>query len=145
MLRIEKVIGRLPDVLFASTLYFVRVGLGLDIYVTDSDGMVAHKVNTDQDQVLFTQLNELYSSNQPITTDDTIISAISKLNNQVKDLASALSGKLDIGAEATTSKKWTAPINLSLNGAVTGAALVDGSQDVEIQVSLSNIDMGNIN
>lgn len=145
MLRIEKVVGRLPDPITASTLYFVRVGLGLDIYVSDSDGMVAHKVNTDQDQVLLTKLSELFVSNAPVTEDDSILSAISKLNTQVQSLAQALSGKLDIGAEATTSKKWTSPISISLAGAVTGSALVDGSQNVEISLSLSDIDMGNIN
>ena len=87
MLRIEKVVGRLPEPLFASTLYFVRVGLGFDIYVTDNEGQVAHKVNVDQDQVLLTKLNELYSSNSPVTEDDTVLSAISKLNNQVQSLA----------------------------------------------------------
>jgi len=145
VLRIEKVVGRLPDPITASTLYFVRVGLGLDIYVSDSDGMVAHKVNTDQDQVLLTKLSELFVSNAPVTEDDSILSAISKLNTQVQSLAQALSGKLDIGAEATTSKKWTSPISISLAGAVTGSALVDGSQNVEISLSLSDIDMGNIN
>lgn len=144
MLRIEKVVGRLPEPLFASTLYFVRVGLGLDIYVTDNEGQMAHKVNVDQDQVLLTKLNELYSSNSPVTEDDTVLSAISKLNNQVQSLAQALSGKLDIGAEAATSKQWTNAISISLAGAVSGTTMIDGSQNVEIAVSLSNIDMGNI-
>ena len=72
-------------------------------------------------------------------------SAISKLNNQVQSLAQALSGKLDIGAEATTSKQWTNAISISLAGAVSGTTMIDGSQNVEIAVSLSNIDMGIIN
>lgn len=145
MLRIEKVVGRLPDPITASTLYFVRVGLGLDIYVSDSDGIVAHKVNTDSDQVLLTKLHELYSSDSDVTSDDTIGMAISKLTNKVSQLSSALSGKLDIGAEAETSKKWTNPITLSLSGALRGEVLFDGSQNVELEVTLLDIDMGNIN
>lgn len=145
MLRIEKVVGRLPDSITASTLYFVRVGLGLDIYVSDSDGIVAHKVNTDSDQVLLTKLHELYSSDSDVTSDDTIGMAISKLTNKVSQLSSALSGKLDIGAEAETSKKWTNPITLSLSGALRGEVLFDGSQNVELEVTLLDIDMGNIN
>ena len=145
MLRIEKVVGRLPDSITASTLYFVRVGLGLDIYVSDSDGLVAHKVNTDSDQVLLTKLHELYSSDSDVTPDDTIGMAISKLTNKVSQLSSALSGKLDIGAEAETSKKWTNPITLSLSGALRGEVLFDGSQNVELEVTLLDIDMGNIN
>ena len=145
MLRIEKVVGRLPAPITASTLYFVRVGLGLDIYVSDSDGIVAHKVNTDSDQVLLTKLHELYSSDSDVTSDDTIGMAISKLTNKVSQLSSALSGKLDIGAEAETSKKWTNPITLSLSGALRGEVLFDGSQNVELEVTLLDIDMGNIN
>ena len=145
MLRIEKVVGRLPDSITASTLYFVRVGLGLDIYVSDSDGIVAHKVNTDSDQVLLTKLHELYSSDSDVTSDDTIGMAISKLTNKVSQLSSAISGKLDIGAEAETSKKWTNPITLSLSGALRGEVLFDGSQNVELEVTLLDIDMGNIN
>lgn len=75
--------------------------------------------------------------------DDSL--AISKLNNQVQSLTQALSGKLDIGAEATTSKQWTNAISISLAGAVSGTTMIDGSQNVEIAVSLSNIDMGIIN
>ena len=145
MLRIEKVVGSLPDPITASTLYFVRVGLGLDIYVSDSDGMVAHKVNTDGDQVLLTRLHELYNSDSDVTADDTIGMAISKLTNKVNQLSSALSGKLDIGAEAETSKKWTNPITLSLSGALRGEVSFDGSQNVELEVTLLDIDMGNIN
>ena len=145
MLRIETVVGRLPDSITASTLYFVRVGLGLDIYVSDSDGIVAHKVNTDSDQVLLTKLHELYSSDSDVTSDDTIGMAISKLTNKVSQLSSALSGKLDRGAEAETSKKWTNPITLSLSGALRGEVLFDGSQNVELEVTLLDIDMGNIN
>ena len=144
MLRIEKVIGRLPDVLFASTLYFVRVGLGLDIYVTDFEGQAAHKVNTDHDQVLLTKLHQVYTDNSEITEDDTILSALLKLNTRVGQLSSALSGKLDIGAEAVTSKQWTIAINLSLVGGVKGSVQVDGSKDVAIDVTLSDIDMGNL-
>lgn len=45
-LRIEKVISTLPSQLEPNTLYFVRVGEGIDIYVTDSTGTAAHKHNT---------------------------------------------------------------------------------------------------
>ncbi len=42
-LRIEKVISTLPSQLEPNTLYFVRVGEGIDIYVTDIMGPIAHK------------------------------------------------------------------------------------------------------
>lgn len=144
MLRIEKVVGRLPEPITASTLYFVRVGLGLDIYVSDSDGAVAHKVNVDQNQVLLTKLNDLYVSDLDVTEDDSLLSAISKLNTKVQNLAQALSGKLDIDAEAATSKKWTTPVRFRLTGDVAGSAFIDGSQNVELNTTLNNLDMGNI-
>lgn len=41
----EKVIAALPGVLAADTVYFVRAGVGIDVYVSDSTGSVAHKIN----------------------------------------------------------------------------------------------------
>lgn len=36
----SKVVNALPAVLVASTVYFVRIGAGFDIYVTNESGMV---------------------------------------------------------------------------------------------------------
>jgi hypothetical protein len=36
----SKVVNALPGVLVASTVYFVRIGAGFDIYVTNESGMV---------------------------------------------------------------------------------------------------------
>lgn len=44
-LSIHKVIGALPATLLPDALYFVRVGQGFDIYVTDVTGSIAHKAN----------------------------------------------------------------------------------------------------
>lgn len=38
--RAQKVVNALPGALDASTVYFVRVGAGFDIYVTNESGMV---------------------------------------------------------------------------------------------------------
>lgn len=40
-----KVVGSLPATLTPNTLYCVRVGVGFDVYLSDSTGGVAHKVN----------------------------------------------------------------------------------------------------
>lgn len=45
--RTEKVISALPLTLVPNTIYFVRVGDGFDLYVSDSTGSVAHKVNDE--------------------------------------------------------------------------------------------------
>lgn len=44
--RVEKVVGSLPGTLVADTIYFVRTGLGFDIYVTDGTGTIAHQLNS---------------------------------------------------------------------------------------------------
>jgi hypothetical protein len=46
-LRIEKYVASLPGTLTANTLYFVRVGAGFDLYVTNDQGIVAaYALNT---------------------------------------------------------------------------------------------------
>ena len=44
-LNFEKLISKLPDTLTPNTMYLVRVGEGIDIYVTDITGSIAHKHN----------------------------------------------------------------------------------------------------
>ena len=44
-LKIEKCANTLPMTLSANTLYFVKVGNGIDVYVSDSDGTTALPVN----------------------------------------------------------------------------------------------------
>lgn len=47
-LSISKVVSALPGTLVADTIYMVRVGTGIDIYVTNSSGtIVAYKTNSD--------------------------------------------------------------------------------------------------
>jgi hypothetical protein len=41
----HKVVSALPATLAANAIYAVRVGAGFDLYITDSTGQVAHKVN----------------------------------------------------------------------------------------------------
>lgn len=43
--RAEKVVAALPATLEPNTLYSVRVGSGMDLYVTDATGAVAHGLN----------------------------------------------------------------------------------------------------
>jgi hypothetical protein len=41
----HKVVSALPATLVANAIYAVRVGEGFDLYITDTTGQVAHKVN----------------------------------------------------------------------------------------------------
>jgi hypothetical protein len=42
----RKEVAALPVILEANTLYFVRVGEGFDLYLSDLTGAIAHKVNS---------------------------------------------------------------------------------------------------
>lgn len=41
----EKVVAQLPNTLEPNTVYHVRTGEGFDLYVSDSTGTIAHKIN----------------------------------------------------------------------------------------------------
>lgn len=46
-LKIHKVVASLPSTLEPDAIYAVRAGTGFDLYIADSTGSVAHKVNAD--------------------------------------------------------------------------------------------------
>lgn len=46
--KIHKVVSALPGTLEADTIYLVRTGSGFDLYVSDTTGSVAYKVNPNQ-------------------------------------------------------------------------------------------------
>ena len=41
----EKVLGALPAILTPNAVYFVRVGVGIMLYVADATGSVAYPIN----------------------------------------------------------------------------------------------------
>ncbi len=45
--KISKVVSSLPSPLTPNTLYAVRVGEGFDLYFSNSEGTVAHKINME--------------------------------------------------------------------------------------------------
>lgn len=44
-MKIDKVVAALPSTLEADTAYAVRAGVGFDLYISDSTGATAHKLN----------------------------------------------------------------------------------------------------
>lgn len=46
-LKIHKVLSALPGTLEPNAIYFVRTGAGIDVYVTDSSGLIAYKHNSE--------------------------------------------------------------------------------------------------
>lgn len=47
-LKAHKVVASLPTTLEPNAIYAVRVGVGFDMYVADSTGTMAHKINAAQ-------------------------------------------------------------------------------------------------
>jgi hypothetical protein len=45
-LKFEKSISTLPAVLTSNTFYAVRLGAGMDLYLSDMNGAVAYKTNS---------------------------------------------------------------------------------------------------
>lgn len=45
-LAVHKVVSALPGTLTPNAVYAVRVGVGFDLYMSDSTGSVAHKINS---------------------------------------------------------------------------------------------------
>lgn len=48
-LYVRKELVSLPSTLDPNTIYAVRRGTGFDLYITDSTGLIAHKVNNTDD------------------------------------------------------------------------------------------------
>lgn len=65
-IKIDKVVSVLPNPLIPNTVYAVRVGNGFDLYISDSTGSIAHKLNlditTDESLVFDNSTNELRSN-----------------------------------------------------------------------------------
>lgn len=47
VLLVDKVVSALPGILTPNTIYAVRVGVGFDLYISDTTGSVAHRINSD--------------------------------------------------------------------------------------------------
>lgn len=51
-LKVGKVLSSLPGTLVANMMYAVRVGVGYDLYITDSTGSIAYKQNAPDDVIV---------------------------------------------------------------------------------------------
>jgi hypothetical protein len=56
ILKLEKIVSTLPVTLEPNVQYFVRVGEGFDLYVSDSTGAIAHKINQPNLETIVLQL-----------------------------------------------------------------------------------------
>ena len=78
-----------------------------------------------------------------ITTSDTLNSAIGKLEKALDNVSSNKPNYddtyLKINATAAAAKKLESPRQISLGGAVNGSASFDGSSDITIATTISNL------
>lgn len=51
----HKVVAALPDPLEPDAVYAVRIGDGFDLYISDTTGSVAHRLNWTRPEVVLTQ------------------------------------------------------------------------------------------
>jgi len=70
-IKIDKVVSSLPSVLIEDTIYAVRVGVGFDIYFTDSTGSIAHVLNAVKSLDDLEDVNiSLISNNKQVLKND---------------------------------------------------------------------------
>lgn len=134
-IKYHKVVSALPTTLDANSVYYVRVGTGFDMYVTNDMGIVtAYGLNTGTTDVLGTEIAGLSAStSSPVVDGDTILTAVGKLQAQVSSSSgpgdtvasvAITSGSLDLrNVEAET-------VQVTLNQNITGILLpsVDSGQ-----------------
>lgn len=111
----HKVVATLPDQLEANALYFVRVGAGFDLFVTDNTGQIAHKLNNDpptwSDLATFESVSKnLTATPSTLNYEDGKLKSIDYSNGISKTLnynengrltSVVLSGQLPEGVETT--------------------------------------------
>lgn len=69
VLRVAKVLSALPDPLVANTVYAVRVGTGFDLYIVDSTGLIAYKINVPADTGIISPNPQSGTSYTLVATD----------------------------------------------------------------------------
>lgn len=77
ILDVQKVVGSLPTTLAKNTFYAVRVGNGYDLYLSDSTGSVAHRMNYDGWQ----EIKTVQNLNDLKTTGKYFISVTNNINS----------------------------------------------------------------
>ncbi len=110
-IKYHKVVSALPTTLDANSVYYVRVGTGFDMYVTNDMGIVtAYGLNTGTTDVLGTEIAGLSAStSSPVVDGDTILTAVGKLQAQVNGASSRI---LDITSTATVAPTTFADVKV---------------------------------
>jgi len=107
--RIEKVVSSLPATLVPDTVYAVRVGTGFDLYVSDTTGSTAHKLNEVNTQRTDEEIQDVVNSllvgsgNITLTYDDvnntlTIDDTHTHTASEITDFDTEVSNNTDVSS-----------------------------------------------
>jgi hypothetical protein len=105
----RKVLSSLPSQLEADTVYAVRVGTGFDLFITDSTGLIAHKVNSAGVANTYETVNKnLPASNAAFAYSGGVLTSITYGNGVVKTLG------YSAGVLTTVTLSGATPSGISL-------------------------------
>jgi hypothetical protein len=122
-------VAQLPQAgqLQPNSVYFERVasGVKLNVYVTDYLGYVAYSTYN------VTDITSIASN--------VVNAALSTYVPPIPSNVATLDASSNVIQNANTSSKWKTAIILSLTGVISGSATFDGSGNVTVQTSASNL------
>lgn len=131
VIKYHKVVASLPGTLDANSVYYVRVGTGVDVYVSNDMGIVtAYALNPPSaGTILATELVGLDTAATPsaIVNGDTIIDALGKIQAQLNDTSPV----------AAAAKLATAR-TISITGDATWTTSFDGSANATGELTLAD-------
>lgn len=116
---VQKVVGSLPTTLSKNTFYAVRIGKGYDLYLSDSTGKIAHKLNDNQSWTLrddiidlndFTEIGKYHlknKENQNSPIKDEIYLSVDVVDGVVMQTAWTLSNIEVVHNRIKKDNSWT--------------------------------------
>lgn len=133
-IKFKKEVSVLPETLEANTLYMVRTGVGFDLYVSDSTGSVAHKINTS---LALTQQDDINTSTSyTINPTNGNIQKATATANFTLVFSGFTTGKYQefkVYAANWGAYTFTPPTGLRFNGSTLPAFTVSGTDIVVIE------------
>lgn len=135
----RKIAGALPSPLAADTLYAIRTGVGFDLYISDSTGSIAHKVNDTIPSI--TRITSTQSSS--IVTLGNITQLVSALAaNSVYRVHAAITFQsaaattgLNLGVMSPLNSRNELEISVPVVSASSSTALVKFTPNTTLTVS----------
>jgi hypothetical protein len=134
---VSKVLSALPGTLVANTIYLVRVGTGIDIYVVDSTGTIAYKTNASLGSTVSALTNSAGVVNVDLSKGDyfTLTLAANVTSLTFSNLPSAGSARtidITLTQDATGGRTFALPASFHAIGASDTAIKTTASKKTKI-------------